>query len=171
MKNITLFLLIVLLASACQTTQIFVPAIEVVTFPGRLSIRAGEVAIPEKLPALTVSEAKVGDIIKVNADFYARTDGNGRSKGFYYHLRPTYPGQVEELTPNDAIFQACSGWQSCNLVVYYRVLKAPISDYPIQFAMDFAKRDVSGSGQIGRMTLTAEVFPKGAVTIAPPPAE
>lgn len=162
MKPIQFIFAALIAVTACKSTQ---PTIHLVTYDGRKSFEVSGPQVHDEIPVLSVPGARQGDIIRVHCDFYARSNGTSRSKGFYYHLKPLNGASVNAISPNDALFQASTGWQSCNMVVYFEVTGAIANDEPVSFAFELDKRDISGNGQLGMFSMTGEVLPKGTVIL------
>lgn len=110
-------------------------------------------------PILEMQNLIPDNVVKVTANFFARTNQAGRTNGFYYQISAVDAYEIESLTPASGVFQGSDGWQSCTLVGIFRLMQvydSPTED--VDFELLFSKGDLSGTGQLLNITLIGEVI-------------
>lgn len=125
---------------------------------GVTDIDVGESPSRSGTPLLEMRNLVQGNIVRVTANFAARTAEAGLENGFGYQLSAVNADEVTALSPVDSIFQSSDGWQSCTLTVYFRidaVTDSPTED--VDFEILFRRENLSGKGSILNFLLYGEV--------------
>jgi hypothetical protein len=107
-------------------------------------------------PLLSVGGLRPGQIVKVTANFFARTGTNDISEGFYYTLATVNPLAASALTPATGLFQGDEGWKSCSLVALFEVRGT--DTIQADFELTFSKGDLNPRAQISNVVLIAELL-------------
>lgn len=105
-------------------------------------------------PLLEVAGLAAGEVVKVTANFFARTSTNDISEGFYYTLASADGADAAALTPATGLFQGDEGWKSCTLIVLFEVRGS--GEVEADFELTFAKGDLTPRAQLSNVTLIAE---------------
>lgn len=107
-------------------------------------------------PLLEVPGLRAGQIVKVTANFFARTSTNDIGEGFYYSLGTANPADAAPLTPAVGLFQGDEGWKSCTLIVLFEI--TGMGEVEADFELTFNKGDLNPRAEISNVTLIAEVM-------------
>ncbi len=107
-------------------------------------------------PLLEVPSLRPGQIVKVTANFFARTSTNDIGEGFYYSLGTANPTDAAALTPAVGLFQGDEGWKSCTLIVLFEITGT--NEVEADFELTFSKGDLNPRAEISNVTLIAEVM-------------
>lgn len=108
-------------------------------------------------PMLEVAGLRPGQIVKVTANFFARTSTNDIGEGFYYALSTANPTDAAALTPTVGLFQGDEGWKSCTLIVLFEITGT--GEVEADFELTFSKGDLNPRAELSNVTLIAEVLP------------
>ncbi len=125
---------------------------------GTVDISVGSSPSRNSTPLLEMRNLVPGNVVKITANFSARTNTAGRANGFYFDLAAVNASEVTALTPTQGIFQGSDGWQSVTLTSFFKaeqVTQSPTED--IDFEVLFTKGDLSGEGQINNFVLIGDV--------------
>jgi hypothetical protein len=107
-------------------------------------------------PLLEVPGLRPGQIVKVTANFFARTSTNDASEGFYFGLGTANPADAAALTPAVGLFQGDEGWKSCTLIVLFEITGT--GEVEADFELTFSKGDLNPRAELSNVTLIAEVI-------------
>ena len=127
---------------------------------GSWNISVGSTPSRAETPILEMDNLINNNVVKVTANFFAKTSNAGMGSGFYYTITAAEANDITPLTPSAGVFQGTNGWQSCTLIGFFKVNQtgsSPTED--IDFEVVFSKGDLNGEGSLHNFTLTAEVVP------------